>query len=1072
MVRFCWVVAIVTVACAAPSFAADVSTFEELRAYFGNASAGATYFEKLPAVHVNVVADLNFTETLFLYSGANITITSTTGATLSGDGKYQLFNVYGQLTLRDLVLEHGVTGGAACSGWLLGDCTGGIAFIGPYGPTRESGGLLTAVRCIFRDSASWAGGALMVYAGRAVLEASTFYGLSGVYGGAIHVHAGAVEMRDCEFRNNTAELGGGVLQMMSDAYAAWLDIRDSKFTHNHAKSNGGVFEVTPGSTFRMVRLTMAHNTAAEYGGAVYIRQSSGSFENCRVDHNTALGNDGGAFYFALAVVDVVDTSFTGNAAEDNGGGMVLTEAATGAFRGCRFADTFGKHRGGTFFVDGGSTLALTNCTSIDDVSMLFGGFLYVLGAVVRLVDVHIINAQADSGAAIEAAADGLFVAERCVFENVTSGYASAATTGALYARATAPDYAIALIDVQFRGQLATAPITSNGGRVSVLNSPDLGLALADLGAQTVAPCADLGETCPADMCTDASIGAECYCAMGGVTVSAADCAYTAELAIRVPFKRTFEVVVTKPATADAELVLENFGAADMVWAIAAGDWDASPASGTIAAGGLEVVSVSRATALLQSRGDPYADNLTFASASPCACRAQELVVQSGLYLGATLDHALSNISLASESASLAVSGTAGFYVASTDTTGRVISGASALLFSAALSAPNGARMSACEVFFDTERDIHEGSCALPELVAGEFTITVTEQGTVVDAPLRFYVGTCPAGYYLEETRDECVACVRGQDCALPGSTLGALAMARGYWRADERSTVAYACRLDGACAGGNATSAALCTAGYIGAACGSCDYPTHYLSVVDQTCNVCSPGAKGLALGVTITIVVVLAGLFLRASYYADRKMLQVKATKLYRLMSPSRIKVLWTLFQIITSIEATLKITYPQPYGGVLNLLASLQLDISVLPVSCVTKFSFYQKLIFSTITPIVIVSAIAIGYFVRVRYATGAAAKHKVFALHSKGMLLVSYLAYVPTRPARKQRDAPSLSVFGVCARVPCSAGTPRPRPRSWRCSDRANSSSTRRRSWPPIRSRSAAPRHTAASCCTQAS
>ena len=70
--------------------------------------------------------------------------------------------------------------------------------------------------------------------------------------------------------------------------------------------------------------------------------------------------------------------------------------------------------------------------------------------------------------------------------------------------------------------------------------------------------------------------------------------------------------------------------------------------------------------------------------------------------------------------------------------------------------------------------------------------------------------------------------------------------------------------------------------------------------------------------------------------------------------ISASPLLIVRTLFQIVSSIEAMLRLRFPPPFNYVLDLLSFLQLDILHVPVACVAEFHFVQKLLFSTLTPI----------------------------------------------------------------------------------------------------------------------
>ena len=240
------------------------------------------------------------------------------------------------------------------------------------------------------------------------------------------------------------------------------------------------------------------------------------------------------------------------------------------------------------------------------------------------------------------------------------------------------------------------------------------------------------------------------------------------------------------------------------------------------------------------------------------------------------------------------------------------------------------------------------------------------------------------------------------DCSAPGNRLDDMLLKKNYWRADAKSKSIYLCKLEGACPAGARHGEAVCEEGFEGAACGSCEFSDdvrYYLAGVGTTCEKCNPGAAGLVYAVGATLGLALLGAGGAASYYADRSMVTVRATRTYRVISPSRIKILWTLFQIITSIEAMLAMSFPPPFSNVLDALAWLQLDILHLPVACIAEFNFAQKLFFATLTPIALVLLCALTYFARAHFTSGEEGRRKVFAVHVKLALLVAWCAYPTT-------------------------------------------------------------------------
>jgi hypothetical protein len=101
----------------------------------------------------------------------------------------------------------------------------------------------------------------------------------------------------------------------------------------------------------------------------------------------------------------------------------------------------------------------------------------------------------------------------------------------------------------------------------------------------------------------------------------------------------------------------------------------------------------------------------------------------------------------------------------------------------------------------------------------------------------------------------------------------------------------------------------------------------------------------------------------------------------------------------VISSIESSLNLYFPAPFSNVLKALSFLQLDILHLPVGCIARFDFYQKILFSTIAPTVAVCAVGLLYLLRTRFTTTDSGRAKVFAVHVKLALFVTFMMYPTT-------------------------------------------------------------------------
>ena len=229
-------------------------------------------------------------------------------------------------------------------------------------------------------------------------------------------------------------------------------------------------------------------------------------------------------------------------------------------------------------------------------------------------------------------------------------------------------------------------------------------------------------------------------------------------------------------------------------------------------------------------------------------------------------------------------------------------------FSVALTNPNSELGGSCNLPTWTAGTYYQAKCQISsaESTAGEWQLSVLLDNVPVYE--KAITVQCGAGTYDATCLDcpkhkhdaMCVTCVKGMVCDQEGVALSTLMLEKGYWRADARSMLVYVCPLNAACESqsGGQVGRDVCEEGYLGATCGSCNFPSHYLRLATQKCEVCDPGAKALVYGMSIAAGAVFVAAGGSASFYADRRMVKVRSSRSYQMISMSRLKVLWTLFQ------------------------------------------------------------------------------------------------------------------------------------------------------------------------------
>ena len=200
------------------------------------------------------------------------------GNTVSGDGKYQLFNVSGgQLSVNDLTITKG-----------LSSTVGGGIYV--------NSGSLSISDSAIKDS-----------------RASDI-------GGGIYAIDSDVEISDTEFSGNaTVKSHGGGVYFVSSTGLHTLDIDSAVFRKNTATEDGGALK-TAGGIVTINKSTFVDNTADE-GGAIESSETTLGITNSTFSNNSA--REGGGLSSFSSFVTLTHTTWAFNSADEQGGGIAI-----------------------------------------------------------------------------------------------------------------------------------------------------------------------------------------------------------------------------------------------------------------------------------------------------------------------------------------------------------------------------------------------------------------------------------------------------------------------------------------------------------------------------------------------------------------------------------------------------------------------------------------------------------------------------------------------------------------------------------------------------------------------------
>ncbi len=190
-----------------------------------------------------------------------------------------------------------------------------------------TGGSLFAVDSNFYDNISTGkGGAICNYGGEVELWHSTVSGNhSGSNGGGIYQEKGRTTIKgDSHIIDNYAHYGGGIFIESGFFYSENLNQNWPEITHNEAEVSGGGISIT-GGVSSLVQTLVEGNTAGKSAGILLAGQSSLTIRDSAIIGNTATGGEAGGLSIleSISTLQAANTTFSGNQATQNGGGLYL-----------------------------------------------------------------------------------------------------------------------------------------------------------------------------------------------------------------------------------------------------------------------------------------------------------------------------------------------------------------------------------------------------------------------------------------------------------------------------------------------------------------------------------------------------------------------------------------------------------------------------------------------------------------------------------------------------------------------------------------------------------------------------
>ena len=237
-------------------------------------------------------------------------------------------------------------GGAAVyllAGGIFNDCVFEDSYSPRGGAVYSAGDLTTFNNCDFTNlgDGTTRGGA--IYGSSGITLNNCLVDLSsGIWGGAIYA-TDVTNIDSCIFSNTTTTEAGGILC----AFDAVVNITNSNFEGN----------------------------AADRGGALYVQNDSVilNVDNCYFFANSALGNGGGIYGLAGAIIQVSNSDFDFNIADfgaciaiNSGDGKTVKDRLT--VTNSKFYDNISSNQGGAINISNVDSVFLTSCLIHDNIA--------------------------------------------------------------------------------------------------------------------------------------------------------------------------------------------------------------------------------------------------------------------------------------------------------------------------------------------------------------------------------------------------------------------------------------------------------------------------------------------------------------------------------------------------------------------------------------------------------------------------------------------------------------------------------------------------------------------------------
>jgi hypothetical protein len=154
--------------------------------------------------------------------------------------------------------------------------------------------------------------------------------------------------------------------------------------------------------------TIRNGYTSEYGGGIYIHNSSPTIMSCKVMDCQTDGLFGGGIYCEYGSPYINNCEISNNSSNMNGGGIYCTLSAAAIIENCTILNNFapgtpGTNTGGGGIacgIDDGYSATIRNCLIAGNSTNRYGGGIYLTSSNTRIYNCTIVGNSANAGGAV------------------------------------------------------------------------------------------------------------------------------------------------------------------------------------------------------------------------------------------------------------------------------------------------------------------------------------------------------------------------------------------------------------------------------------------------------------------------------------------------------------------------------------------------------------------------------------------------------------------------------------------------------------------------------------------------